>query len=121
MSNVYYTPGEFGLCLLDSIDEPNLCYEYNTMIALQHEATGRVFYAQNSGCSCPTPFEDFYFRGPDDTDLTEVTLVGDSLASFRADAERFPVDTDSQRAFIKSVEDALRAAYPFKGGTPFSR
>ena len=61
MSNVYYDPAASGLVSVDSLDESGLCYEFNTLMVVKHKATGRVFYAHDSGCSCPTPFENFSF------------------------------------------------------------
>lgn len=81
--NVYYNPEQLGLEILGTLDEPNLSYEYNTFLVVRHPESGRVFWAQNSGCSCPTPFEDFYFRGPDNTDMDEATVLG----FFRFEAE----------------------------------
>jgi hypothetical protein len=53
--NPYYDPAALGLEMLQ-FDEPNLDYEYNTLCFFATE-DGRVFTAQDSGCSCPCPFE----------------------------------------------------------------
>lgn len=55
--NPYYNPDQFDLDLF-SLDEPGLSYEYNTL-CFWATKDGRVFTAQDSGCSCPTPFEDY--------------------------------------------------------------
>lgn len=67
-TNVYYHPEKFGLIQIGHIDDPEASYSFDDLIVWHHD-DGRVFYAQDSGCSCPTPFEDFDSLD----DLTEVT------------------------------------------------
>lgn len=86
-NNVYYHPEKSGLVLVDSLDRPNMSYEYETLIVLQHIDSGRIFYAQDSGCSCPVPFEDFYLNRPDDTNLIEVNAI--NFSSFESDIKSF--------------------------------
>ena len=58
-SNPYYSPEKLNLDMI-SFDEPDMSYEYNTA-AFFKTPDGRVFFASDSGCSCPTPFE--YYEG----------------------------------------------------------
>jgi hypothetical protein len=55
--NPYYSPELLELDMI-SFDQPDLSYEYNTL-CFWATKDGRVFYATDSGCSCPTPFEDY--------------------------------------------------------------
>jgi hypothetical protein len=55
--NPYYDSDKLGLDLL-SFDEPGLSYEYNTL-CFWVAKDGRVYSASDSGCSCPTPFEQY--------------------------------------------------------------
>lgn len=57
MFNPYYDPSKLDLKLI-SYDEPDMCHEYNTLCFWATE-DGRVYSASDSGCSCPTPFEDY--------------------------------------------------------------
>jgi hypothetical protein len=65
--NLYYDPQKFGLTLIDEIDWSDGCYNFN-ITAVYRRADGSLVYAEDSGCSCPSPFED---QGVDD--LTAVT------------------------------------------------
>ncbi len=58
MSNVYYEPEEFGLELFGALDEPDLSYEFNMVAVWRDLETNRLYFAGDSGCSCPSPFED---------------------------------------------------------------
>lgn len=66
--NLYSCPGNKNLTLLGIIDDPAADYSFD-MIGVWQTEDGRVFYAQDAGCSCPSPFEDSMF----DTDFIEVT------------------------------------------------
>ena len=79
--NVFCSPEKLDLELVETLEEDGLCYAYNTFIVVKHVPTGRLFYAEDSGCSCPTPFEEYKFKGPDDTDMAEVKL-GHKLEEF---------------------------------------
>ena len=55
--NPYYNPQELELELI-SFDEPDLSYEYNTL-CFWATKDGQIYSASDSGCSCPTPFEEY--------------------------------------------------------------
>lgn len=57
MPNVYYSPEEFGLEIVGVADDPDVCYEFSTFVVWQDKA-GQLYFADDSGCSCPCPFED---------------------------------------------------------------
>ncbi len=105
-ANPYYDPEKSGLVKVGELDEAELSYEYNTLVVWRHEPSGRVFYARDSGCSCPTPFEDYTFSGPDDTNLTPIT-IGDSFASFTREVEDFPATQDEREGLIQSVRQLM--------------
>lgn len=47
-------------------------YEFDLTRVYQHRATGDLFYAEDSGCSCPSPFEDTQV-----SDLQPITRMQD--------------------------------------------
>jgi|ERR1035437_10252693 hypothetical protein len=55
--NPYYSPEKLGLEMI-SFEEDGLSYEFNTL-CFWATSDGSVYSAQDSGCSCPTPFEDY--------------------------------------------------------------
>lgn len=54
----YYNPEHFGLELVGSIEWVGESYEFN-MTAVWKESRGKYYIADDSGCSCPSPFEDY--------------------------------------------------------------
>ena len=54
--NPYYDTKELGFEIL-ALDE-NCGYSFNTLIFLSN-GRGQIFTAQDSGCSCPIPFDDY--------------------------------------------------------------
>lgn len=57
--NPYYCSVELNLEMIE-FNEPNLCYEFNTLV-FWATPEGQVYSASDSGCSCPTPFENYDF------------------------------------------------------------
>ena len=63
MSNAYSSPEKFGLRVVGAVERPDLSWEFDMIVVWQDIETLRLYYAQDSGCSCPSPFED---HGRDD-------------------------------------------------------
>lgn len=57
MSNVYYDPEEFGLTLLGETDLAEPDYSFDLLAVWKGEKG--YYLATDSGCSCPTPFENY--------------------------------------------------------------
>lgn len=53
--NIYYDPENFGLEIVASEDR-GYTYEFD-MVVVWKNKQGDLFWASDSGCSCPTPFE----------------------------------------------------------------
>lgn len=86
MSNVYYSPEKFGLEIIGDIEWYDEPYQFDMTIVLRNKETGQLYYADDSGCSCPSPFEDL---GIDD--LTKVERLQDLIDHLneRVGAERY--------------------------------
>ena len=61
--NIYYSPEKFGLEVVGDFDWRDCDYEFD-MLVVWKEKRGRYWVGEDSGCSCPSPFEDF--KGTDD-------------------------------------------------------
>lgn len=61
MSNVYYNPEKSGLTTVGEI-EAGGGYDFDTFVIFRDNGTGRLWWAEDAGCSCPTPFEDVSFE-----------------------------------------------------------
>ena len=78
--NPYYNPEKFGLEMI-SFDEDGLSWEFNTL-CFWATPDGKIYSAQDSGCSCPTPFENY-----DKEELKDV-LIGMEKVESKAQAVR---------------------------------
>lgn len=56
--NVYYNPEAFGLTPIGEVEFSSGSYEFDTLVLWRSEQ-GTVYYAHDSGCSCPTPFDGY--------------------------------------------------------------
>ena len=52
--NIYYDPEDYGLKVL-AMAEADLSWEFSMFVVWVDEK-GMLFYAEDSGCSCPDPF-----------------------------------------------------------------
>lgn len=66
--DVYSNPEKHGLSLVGMVDEIDLSYEFD-MFGVWKDENGHLYYASDSGCSCPSPFETYYSKD----DLTKAT------------------------------------------------
>jgi hypothetical protein len=107
--NIYYDIEKFSeLIHLVLLDEDDLGYEYNILLVIKHKPTGRLFFAADAGCSCPTPFEDYYFHGVNDTNLEEI-CVGDSWSNFLKIVDNFPTGLQEKDDLVCIVKKELNA------------
>lgn len=55
--NVYYSPEKYGLELVGEFEWSEPSYSFDTL-AVWKEKRGRYWIGEDSGCSCPSPFEN---------------------------------------------------------------
>ena len=63
-SNIYYSPEEFGLTPFAEFEYSDGCYQFDTRVVWK-DKQGVLWTARDSGCSCPTPFEDYHLGNID--------------------------------------------------------
>ena len=57
--DVYNSPEKFGLTEVGQIDWAEQDYSFDMTVVWKDE-NGKLYWADDSGCSCPSPFEDFH-------------------------------------------------------------
>lgn len=57
-TGVYYNPERLGLEPVGEVDFSDGCYQFDLLAVWKH-TDGKLYYAEDQGCSCPSPFEDF--------------------------------------------------------------
>lgn len=56
-ANPYYDPGKCGLKKVADLDFSDGCYQFNITAVWTKEGEKKFFWKDDSGCSCPSPFE----------------------------------------------------------------
>lgn len=79
----YYSPDEFGLEIVGEIEWMDEPFEFDMTVVWRDPSTGQFYAADDSGCSCPSPFEGFHARA----DLVGPMSKGAVLAYLRAKGE----------------------------------
>lgn len=55
----YHTPHKFGLTVVAEAELSEPFYSFDIAMVWYHEESKSFYVAQDSGCSCPSPFENF--------------------------------------------------------------
>jgi hypothetical protein len=98
--NVYYHPEIHGLERVSEVDYSDGCYQFDLRVVWK-DSKGRLWTARDSGCSCPSPFEDT-------TELERLFAWKAMDDEYIAEPYRKP-DEASWRRFRDEVKAALRA------------
>ncbi len=80
MINPYCSPKKLGLAMFTLQKDPD--YDFN-IIAFWTPGGGVVYSATDSGCSCPSPFEDYEYA-----DLKEFQQAMERVESFSTAKEK---------------------------------
>lgn len=58
--DLYYQPEAFGITTVGEASWDDECWQFDLTVVWQSKEDPKLFYwANDSGCSCPAPFEDF--------------------------------------------------------------
>lgn len=89
-----------GYELVEEYELDEEAYEFNLVRVL--EKGGRLFYMHDSGCSCPSPFED-----QDESDLVEIQ----SYTSFRDRLGDFSYYDRDHSEFLGRIRRRMSSLY----------
>lgn len=69
--NFYYHPEKYGLTPVGEVSWDDAAYQFDFTVVYHRKEDGKFLYASDSGCSCPSPFEDHEL-----SDLEEIESLG---------------------------------------------
>lgn len=104
--DVYYAPEKSGLEIVKELEDETLSYEFSKLVVWK-DKEGSFYWATDSGCSCPSPFEDYVKV----EDLTKLTLDEESFAEFEKAAlsVRWSEDEDADaKQFVQDIRMLLK-------------
>lgn len=76
-NDVYSSPEKHGLEILGSVNDWDACYSFDMIVVWRRKEDGALLYGTDSGCSCPSPFEDY------DTDDKLTPLTDENFEEFK--------------------------------------
>lgn len=80
--NIYYRPEGDDMSIVGAVDLREPCYSFDLLVVWKK---GNKYYVgQDSGCSCPAPFENVYALDDLDGPFTKAGVCK-FLADFKAD------------------------------------
>lgn len=101
MTNIYYSPENYDLKVIDELELDEPCWSFDTFVVWRH-SDGRLFYGHDSGCSCPSPFEDMTLD-----DLTEFSNPLDLYSVIRDKAWGDYLSDDDIHLWIAELRRTL--------------
>jgi|ERR1700751_2148540 len=100
MDNIYYNPEKFDLEVFDEVETAG-SYEFNTTV-IWKDKEGKLYWLHDSGCSCPTPFDNYI-----KDDLNEINE--ETLYSFEEHLKnQYNITNDQYNECIKLVKKQLK-------------
>jgi hypothetical protein len=100
MPNAYYEPEKLGLTIFAEIEYSSRCYEFDTRVVWENEE-GILFTARDSGCSCPTPFENF-------NSISDLTLLDNiSWLEEEVNEESEYTTAETRQEFLRNISNKL--------------
>jgi hypothetical protein len=90
--NVYDNPEKYGLETVGEVEWDDESYAFNITAIWRDPQDGQLYLASDSGCSCPSPFEDFDGLAK----LKRVTR-DEAIDELKGEAARGWVDGDGER------------------------
>ena len=103
-TNVYCNPEKHGLEVVGELEDPNASYSFATVVFWRKGR--KVYAASDSGCSCPSPFED-YNSIEELTPVTSMRAAQDLIESAEADFYTH-YNIAEKRNLIRRVGDVLQ-------------
>jgi hypothetical protein len=95
MSGIYHNPEKYGLTTIGEIDWSDGEYQFDFTVVWQ-DGDESFWYGDDSGCSCPSPFED--------TGLNDLVRLP-SLEQFKTHCEsRMQVREDRSMEMVSLIE-----------------
>lgn len=105
-SNPYYNPAAIGCEIVASVDIAD-SWEFDIALVIRELSTGKLYFASDSGCSCPTPFEDHTFPGERWTEITSQREIIARLNEFSSDDSYRNLPGADRQDFVAKVSKAL--------------
>lgn len=101
---IYYQPSDLDLDAVGEVEWDDESYQFNLTGVWRHTVTGDLYYADDSGCSCPSPFEDCRTL----QDFTRVEKMQD-LIEHLADQQGGRTDVEVTRQVASLVRASIEA------------
>lgn len=95
----YSSPEQHGLTSVGELYDPELSYEFSILAVWRRVEDGALFWAADSGCSCPSPFE--WAEGL--ADLKPVHDVAEFVREVRAWAQGQSIQRDAVERLVRKV------------------
>ncbi len=92
MADVYCDPEKFGLEVVANAELSEPCYSFDMAVVWYSKDAKKFYWGQDSGCSCPSPFEGVHLIDLSSGTKGEAVAWLKSLIGEKPDAEEWEYD-----------------------------
>jgi hypothetical protein len=114
MRDVYYNPEQLELRSVAEINLSDGDYCFDLRAVWEHRASGILYTARDSGCSCPSPFEDYH-----SLEQLDMLDVEELVREIRAEGRQHRT-AEECAAFLRTVRLAATRAEQAQRSRPRS-
>src|SRR5690242_19010016 len=93
-TNPYYFPERHGLTIVGKVDlsEPDYSFDY---LVCWRDTIGNFYLGTDSGCSCPSPFEDYNGVADMTGPLSRAQAIAESRSIYENSRDVFTYDYET--------------------------
>lgn len=105
--DIYYSPGKYGFETVGEIEWSDESYQFDLTVVWRRVADGQLFYADDQGCSCPSPFEDHGVNDLVEASMFQVSTHLIETAKERANRYHMGDDVDVSDAHAMKISELM--------------
>ena len=96
--SIYTSPEDANLEIVGYLEE-DMDWEFHILAVWKDKESGKLFWGEDTGCSCSIAFEDDHFNDADDTSLySDLLELGTAILDF-------PCPTEEKEMLIKWIKE----------------
>ena len=102
--NIYSNPEFFGLEIVAELSK-DISYQFDQLVVLRNKKTNKHYIMQDSGCSCPIPFEDMTIETLEELGIKNIDSLPNRVNDWNETYSK--VSLLECLTFIKKVKESI--------------
>ena len=104
--NIYDDADKFGLELFEEINDDHADYTFDDFVIWKRLTDGALLYGTDSGCSCPSPFEEQTAASL--TKITSIEQLELAIEEYRKNYNEYKCTIERKQEVVNKVKEYLK-------------